>query len=168
MAQNGFVNNGETAANNGAQLNQHGSGAMGAMPTRDDATGGGANPFGVGAVPGIFQGEASGGGGGVDWAGVFAQHNAEPGETGAKRSKGVDGGRSRSPLLGKFGRPRRGVKSPMVIPRSGGVKESSNKKEDIGGGGVEGKRPRSEGGNPVGARGENKINNINDVLKKYL
>ena len=92
--------------------------------------GNGAGPFGMGQAPGVRMGEGNGtgeprvfgpqnlqhGSGAVgatpnreatgdaaDWANVFAQFNGEVGEGGGKRSKGVDGGRSRLPMLGKFG-----------------------------------------------------------------
>ena len=81
----------------GAQIFQHGSGAV---PNRDDAAGV------------VGDSEA--------WANTFAQFNSDPGERGGKRSKGLDGGRSRSPLVGKSGVRRRTTKSPMVVPKGGG------------------------------------------------
>ena len=107
--------------NFGAQIFQHGSGAV---PNRDDAAGV------------VGDSEA--------WANTFAQFNSDPGERGGKRSKGLDGGRSRSPLVGKSGVRRRTTKSPMVVPKGGGgngVRQTPT--TNGGGGGQENENKRS-------------------------
>ena len=112
-------NNGSGGESLGPQNIQHGSGAdVRNAPIREATVGWPA-----------MRPEA----GAVNW-GIFSQARAEAvnqeeevsGERIGKRSKGVDGGRSRSPLVGKFRtktQKRKGEQSPMVQPK-GKVKEA--------------------------------------------
>ena len=108
---NGLVSGGGA----GPQTVQHGSGATVRNAPGGGTAGGLADVLNWGRIftnlPGV--------GGAVSGGGEASQNEGGSGESGGKRAKGADGGRSLSPRIGKFRtkvQKNRGDRSPMIQP----------------------------------------------------